>query len=52
MFTKSRWPYANIPTRTRNAMHENQIATATLMIVPEGAGWMALGNHIYVRNIN
>ena len=49
---KSRRPYTNICTRIGNAAHTNRIAIATPMTVPEGVGWIALGNHVYVRNIN
>ena len=49
---KSRRPYANIRTRTKNAAHVNRIVIATLTTVPEGAGQTTLGNDIYVRNIN
>ncbi len=52
MQPKSRRPYASIHARTRNAADMNRIVIATLMKVPEGAGRIALGNSIHVRNIN
>ncbi len=52
MHTKIKRPHTNIHARTGNDVHGNRIVTATPMTVPEGAGWIALGNHIYVRDIN
>ena len=52
MQTEIKKAIRNICTRTRNAMHKNWTVIAAPMTVPEGAGQVALGNHIYVRNVN
>ena len=52
MRTKIKKPYANIHAKTVNATQVNWIAIATPMTVPEGASQIALGNHVYVRNVN
>ena len=49
---KSRRPYTNIHGMTRNVAPVMRIVVATPTTVPEGAGQIALGNSIHVRNIN
>ena len=49
---KSKRPFANMHARTRNVVPVTRTATATPMIVPEGAGRIALGNYIGVKNVN
>ena len=49
---KSRRPYANIRAKTTNVAPVKRIVIATLTIVHEGAGRIALGNSIHVRNVN
>ncbi len=49
---KSRRPYANTHARTRNTAQVNQAVIVTPITVPEGVGWIALGNQVYVRNVN
>ncbi len=44
--------YTNKHAGMRNAAIVTRTVTATLTTVPEGAGWMALGNYMYVRNVN
>ena len=50
--SKSKRPFANMRARTRNVMPMTGTATAAPMIVPEGAGQIALGNYVGVKNIN
>ena len=48
----SRRSYANKHTRERNAPITTWTVTATPPTVPDGASQIALGNYIYVRNVN
>ena len=52
MPTELKEHYTSVHAKVRNVVAITQTVKVTLMKVPEGVGWIALGNLIYVRNVN